>query len=95
MEFFRFDSFAQLLVAEVLQKEMDVRAVAVALGAILSVVGQPVFVFFQKLLEISGFFQVVPLLPKGGLEVFPFGFQHFGITPMPAYCIATALSVFQ
>ena len=74
-----FDGLTQLLVAVVLQEKVDFQAIAVALGAKLGVVVQPVFVFFCKLLEISGFFQNIPLLFKSDLEVFPFGFQHFRI----------------
>ena len=51
------DGLAQLLVAVVLQEEVDFGAVAVAFGAKLGVVMEPVLVFFEKLLEISGFFQ--------------------------------------
>ena len=74
-----FDRLTQLLVAVVLQEEMNLCAVAIALGAILDVVGEPVFVVFGKLLEICGFFQRVPLLREGDLEIFPFGFLHFGV----------------
>ena len=74
-----FDGLAQLLVAVVLQEKVDLRAIAVALGAILGIIREPVFVFFDKFLEISGFFQCVPLLLEGDLKTLPFGFQYFGI----------------
>ena len=63
----------------VLQEKVGFRAVAIALGAISGIVKQPVFVLFDELLEISSFFQRFPLLLKGKIEVFPFGFQHLGV----------------
>ena len=51
------DGLAQLLVAVILQEQVDFRAVAVALGAKLGVVMEPVLVFFEKLLEFGGVFQ--------------------------------------
>ena len=73
------DGLAQLLVAVVLKEEMDLCAVTITLGAILGVVMEPVFVFFDELFESRCGFQRFPLLIESGLEVFPFGFQHFGI----------------
>ena len=58
---------------------MDFCAVAIALGAVLGIVFEPVFVFLNKLLEFSGFFQRFPLLLESDLEIFPFGFQYLGI----------------
>ena len=73
------DRLAQLFVAVVLQEEMDLCAVAVALGAILGIVEEPIFVFLDELLVFSGAFQRFPLLVKSDLEILPFGFQHLGI----------------
>ena len=74
-----FDRLAQLLVAVVLQEQVNFRAVSVAIGAILGVVGEPVGVVIAELLEIFAVFQHFPLLIEGDLEIFPFGFQHLGI----------------
>ena len=67
------DGLAKLFVAVVLQEEMDLRAVVVALGTILGIVMEPVFVLLDELLEISGVFQRFPLLLESGLEMLPFG----------------------
>ena len=58
---------------------MDFCAVAVALGAILGVIVQPIFVLIAEMLEFGGFFQRFPLLIEGDLEIFLFGFQYLGI----------------
>ena len=50
------DGVAQLLVAVVLQEEVDLRAVAVAFGAILGIVIEPVFVFLDELFKFGSVF---------------------------------------
>ena len=74
-----FDSLTQLFVAVVLQEEMYFCAITVAFGAVLGIVGEPVGVVFAETLEIFAVFQCFPLLLKGDLEIFPFGFQYLGV----------------
>ena len=74
-----FYRLAQLHVAMVLQEVVDLCAVAVAPGAVLGIVGQPVLVVEAELQVVLVVFQGFPLLLESPPEIDPLGSQHFGV----------------